>query len=88
MHKETIAVAIAESDGGEVRYFGEITNTPQAVEKLVSQIRKGGAQLSFCYEVRVRLRHPPAIERTGLGLPGGGTIADPEDIFVAPRQAL
>ena len=29
VHKETIAVAVAvaESDGGEVRYFGEIGNT-------------------------------------------------------------
>lgn len=50
VHKETIAVAVADSDGGEVRYFGEIGNTPEAIEKLVSRIRKGGAQLSFCYE--------------------------------------
>jgi transposase len=50
VHKETIAVAVAESDGGEVRYFGEMSNTPQAVQKLVSQLRKGGARLSFCYE--------------------------------------
>jgi transposase len=50
VHKETIAVAVAEADGGEVRYFGEIGNTPEAIQKLVSQLRKGGAQLSFCYE--------------------------------------
>ena len=50
VHKETIAVSVAEAKGGEVRYLGEITNTPEAVDKLVKQIRKGGADLSFCYE--------------------------------------
>ena len=50
VHKETIAVAVAETNGGEVRYCGEIGNTPEAIKKLVSQLRKGGAQLSFCYE--------------------------------------
>ena len=50
VHKETIAVAVADADGAEVRYFGQTTNTPEAIGKLVSQLRKGGAQLSFCYE--------------------------------------
>ena len=50
VHKETIAVAVAESNGGEVRFVGEISNTPQAVQKLVKQLRKDGADLSFCYE--------------------------------------
>ena len=50
VHKETIAVSVAEGNGGEVRYVGEITNTPEAIEKLVRQLRKGGANLSFCYE--------------------------------------
>ena len=50
VHKETIAVSVAEANGGEVRYLGEIANTPEAVEKLVKQLRKGGADLSFCYE--------------------------------------
>jgi len=50
VHKETIAVAIAEADGGEVRYLGEIPNTPDAVVKLVRRLRKEGARLSFCYE--------------------------------------
>ena len=46
MHKETIAVAIAESDDGEVRYLGEITNALQAIQKLVSQAfaQDGGAR--------------------------------------------
>lgn len=50
VHKETIAVSVAEANGGEVRYLGEIANTPEAFEKLVKQLRKGGANLSFCYE--------------------------------------
>ena len=50
VHKETIAVAIAEAGGGEVRYLGEVANTPEALRKLVKQLRKGGGQLSFCYE--------------------------------------
>ena len=50
VHKETIAVAVAESNGGELRYIGEISNTPEAIDKLVKQLRKGGADLSFCYE--------------------------------------
>ena len=39
VHKETIAVSVAEANGGEVRYFGEIGNTPEAIEKLVRQLR-------------------------------------------------
>src|SRR4030066_93730 len=50
VHKETIAVSVAEANGGEVRYLGDIANTPEAVDKLVKQQRKGGANLSFCYE--------------------------------------
>jgi transposase len=50
VHKETIAVAVAESDRGEVRYVGEIANTEEAIRKLVKQLRKGEAQMSFCYE--------------------------------------
>ena len=37
VHKETIAVAVADADGGEVRYVGEIGNTPEALSKLLRQ---------------------------------------------------
>jgi transposase len=50
VHKATIAVSVAESDGGEVRYLGEIANSVEAIVKLVRQLRKGNAGLSFCYE--------------------------------------
>jgi hypothetical protein len=44
-------VAVAEANGGEVRYFGEIANTPQAVEKPVSHL-KGKAALSYRFAMR------------------------------------
>ena len=50
VHKATIAVSVAEAGGGEVRYLGEIANTAEAISKLVRQLRKGDAELSFCYE--------------------------------------
>lgn len=50
VHKETIAVSVAEPDGGEVRYLGEVANTPDAVVKLAKRLRKEGTRLSFCYE--------------------------------------
>ena len=49
VHKATIAVSVAEH-GGEVRYLGEIANTAEAITKLVRQLKKGEAELSFCYE--------------------------------------
>jgi transposase len=38
VHKEAISVAVADSYGGEVRYFGEIGNTPQSVKKRVESM--------------------------------------------------
>lgn len=51
VHKETIAVSVAQANDGEVRYVGEIGNSPQAIEKMVKQLRKDGADLKFCYDV-------------------------------------
>jgi transposase len=42
VHKETIAVAVAEAYAGEVQFFGEIVSTPEAILKLVGQLSKGG----------------------------------------------
>ncbi len=50
VHKDTIAVALADQAVSEVRYFGEVANTPEAVIKLLRQLTKGDARLSFCYE--------------------------------------
>src|ERR1700730_12017774 len=49
VHQETIAVAVADT-AGEVRYVGEIVNTPEALAKLVVRLKRGGGPLSFCYE--------------------------------------
>lgn len=52
-HKDKIAVAIADAEGGKTRYYGAIPNTTEAIVRLVKQLqrksRKPG-QLSFCYE--------------------------------------
>jgi transposase len=50
VHMETVAVSVADAGGGEVRYLGEIANTAEAIAKLVKQLKKGDARLSFCYE--------------------------------------
>jgi transposase len=49
--KDKHAVAIAE-DGrdGEVRYFGEFENSPDAVKKFVTKLSRGYDRLHFCYE--------------------------------------
>jgi transposase len=49
VHQETIAIAVADI-AGEVRYVGEIENTPEALAKLVAQLKRGSGRLSFCYE--------------------------------------
>ena len=45
------SVAIAEAGRtGEVRFFGEIDNTPAATEKLVRKLAAKYRRLTFCYE--------------------------------------
>lgn len=50
VHKESIAVAVAEAHGGEVRYLGEIANTPEALKKQVQALAGHGQTLLWCYE--------------------------------------
>ncbi len=38
VHKETIAVAVANGDGGEPAFYGNIPNTQEAVKKLVKKL--------------------------------------------------
>jgi hypothetical protein len=40
VHKATIAVSVAESGGGEIRYLGGICDTVEAIVKLVRQLRE------------------------------------------------
>ena len=50
VHGKTIAVSVADRESSEVRFIGGIVNTPEAVAKLVKQLKTRGARLSFCYE--------------------------------------
>ncbi|MBK5929587.1 IS110 family transposase [Halochromatium salexigens] len=52
VHKETIAVAVAEPGRDEPLYRGEIANTPKKVERLIAQLSEAydGGLLLFCYE--------------------------------------
>lgn len=49
VHKETIAVAVADGAGGEPRGLGTVPNTPEAVAKLVRKLGPP-ARLRVCYE--------------------------------------
>jgi hypothetical protein len=47
VHKDSIAVAVAdEGHKGEVRFYGTIPNTPEAVRRLVSRLSGPGVRLS------------------------------------------
>jgi len=52
VHKETIAIAVAEPGRDEPIYRGEIANTPKKVEKLIAKLSEAydGGLLLFCYE--------------------------------------
>lgn len=47
--KISVALAAAGRDG-EVRFFGDIGSTPEAVERLVRKLEKRHGKLSFAYE--------------------------------------
>jgi hypothetical protein len=51
VHNETISVAIAEAGrDGEVRQYGTIVNTPEAIGRLVRRLTTRHGSLEFCYE--------------------------------------
>ncbi len=52
VHKESIAVALAEPGRAEPVYRGEIANKPKSIEKLIAKLSEAydGALLQFCYE--------------------------------------
>src|SRR3978361_1761276 len=51
VHKDTIAVALAEADQrGAVREYGKIANTPSAVKTLAAKLARTDRELQFCYE--------------------------------------
>src|SRR5512143_1395245 len=50
VHKQTIAVAIAEEGRGEPVYYGEIPNSAGAIKKLVKKVASYEGSVLFCYE--------------------------------------
>jgi transposase len=51
VHKDTIAVALAEAGiRSDVREYGKIANTPAALKTLAAKLARGGRSLQFCYE--------------------------------------
>lgn len=50
VHKQTIAVAVADGEGGSARYRGEIANSAAAVDALLRRLSPRGERLRFCYE--------------------------------------
>src|SRR5580693_6320992 len=51
VHKDTIAVALAEAGlRGEVREHGKIPNTPAALQALTVKLAPARRELRFCYE--------------------------------------
>jgi transposase len=50
LHKETIAVAIAQEGRSEPIYYGEIPNCAGAIRKLLKKVTSNGERVSFCYE--------------------------------------
>ncbi len=75
VHKDTIAVAAAESGKrGEVREYGKIVNTPAALRTLVARLTQGGNGLRFCYEAGP----------CGYGIQRQLTAAGHESVVVAP----
>lgn len=51
VHKEMVAVAIANATrDGEVRFYGTIPNTPEAIRRLFDRLSGLGVELHFCYE--------------------------------------
>jgi transposase len=84
VHKRTIAVAVADEGRGEVRTYGTITNSPEAVAKLVKQV--GPAErLVCCYEAG------PCgygLQRQLVGLGAACTVVAPSLIPTRPGDRV
>ncbi len=70
VHKDSIAVAIAVEDGGELRSYGTIGGKLADVDKLTKNLEHPGVELRFCYEAGptgyVLCRHLTASRRLSL----------------------
>ena len=50
VHKDTIAVAVADAGRGKSRFYGTIENTEAAVSALLKRLNPDGEVLGVCYE--------------------------------------
>jgi len=50
VHKDTIAVSIADTGRSKARFYGTIAHTPTAVSSLLKKINPDGEVLELCYE--------------------------------------
>lgn len=67
VHKKTIAVATVEGRASaEVRFFGTIANTPEAIRSMLRKLAKGGPKLHLAYEAGP-LGYTLFRQATGLG---------------------
>jgi transposase len=75
VHKDTIAVALAEAGAHkDAREYGKIANTPAAVNTLAAKLSRAGNELRFCYEAGP----------CGYGIQRQLTLAGHECVVVAP----
>jgi hypothetical protein len=64
VHKDTIAIAVADGDGArEVRFHGTMANTPGAIRRLVARLSAPGAP-SSCWSAGA-IRPATQVRRTG-----------------------
>ncbi|CAN7571739.1 hypothetical protein [Rhizobium sp. LjRoot258] len=74
VHMETVAVASDDAAwDGEVRFYGTIPNTPDAIRRLFDWLSGSGAGLHFCYEA---------------GGCGYGIYRQPPKLNIAPSNGL
>jgi hypothetical protein len=79
VHQATIAVCVAEAGReGEVRFVGEIPNTPAAIDKLVARLGRGGQSLRLAYEAG------PCVSNDIGSAPLGATKTPPDLTFPDP----
>lgn len=50
VHKESIEIALADGNTQEVRRYGKIGGTHDAMRKTLSKLVSSGKTLHFCYE--------------------------------------
>jgi hypothetical protein len=72
--RKAVAIA-AEGRDGEVRYLGEIDNTPAATSELVRKLARQHTTVTFCYEAGpTRFRAVSADHRAGPRMHRGGAL--------------